>query len=190
MAIKFNLDGHGIYENMKEMIMIKKADKKKSFNRCEKAYMSSYDWNYMVLDIVDYIQSNLSSTGENEGITTFRGLSELSQGKRDLVDIKKDLSIPDTTVQKGKVDEWKYFKKYCATRSLNWRVIRKMIEYTTCESFDCEANIANYKEFKALTKEECLVAVQVVKKSDGTEVEFIDSNANSLNYWPEQLECL
>ena len=110
--------------------MLKRNERKKSFNQCNKAYMSSYDWNYMVLDLVDYIESNLSSAAISRG---------------------------------GSVDEWKYSKEFCLEKGLNWRAIKKMIEFTVCQVFDCEADLANYEEFKALTKEECEIASKTKK---------------------------
>jgi hypothetical protein len=120
---------------MEEKVMLKRNERKKSFNQCNKAYMSSYDWNYMVLDLVDYIESNLSSAAISRG---------------------------------GSVDEWKYSKEFCLEKGLNWRAIKKMIECTVCQVFDCEADLANYEEFKALTKEDCQIASST--KNDDSQV--------------------
>ena len=79
--------------------------------------MSSYAWNYMVLEIVDYLENNLSITKEDN------------------------------------CDKWINFKKYCSENNLNWRVIKKMIEFSVAEVFESEADLANYREFKALEKD-------------------------------------
>ncbi len=78
-----------------------------------RAYMNSYEWNYMVLELVDYIEENLSSKTESD-------------------------------------DNWKYFKAFCSLKCLNWRVIKKMIEYSVVQSFQSEADIIQHEAFKSL----------------------------------------
>ena len=75
--------------------------------------MNSYEWNYMVLELVDYIEEKLSFQGEND-------------------------------------DDWKYFKEYCSLKYLNWRVIKKMIEYFVVQVFTSEAELTSYEGFKSL----------------------------------------
>ncbi len=75
--------------------------------------MNSYEWNYMVLELVDYIEEKLSFQGEND-------------------------------------DDWKYFKEYCSLKYLNWRVIKKMIEYSVVQVFTSEAELTSYEGFKSL----------------------------------------
>lgn len=78
-----------------------------------RAYMSSYEWNYMTLDIVDYIEINLSS--------------------------KKDGD-----------DGWKLFREYCESKNFNWRVIKKMMEFTVVKVFDSEEELIKCEDFKPL----------------------------------------
>lgn len=93
--------------------MLKDNEKKRKTNPYSRAYMNSYEWNYMVLELVDYIEEKLSSQGEND-------------------------------------DNWKYFKEYCSLKYLNWRVIKKMIEYTVVQVFTSEAELTSYEGFKSL----------------------------------------
>lgn len=93
--------------------MLKDNGKKRKTNPNNKAYMNSYEWNYMVLELVDYIEENLSSKTEGD-------------------------------------DNWKYFKEYCLLKYLNWRVIKKMIEYSVVQVFTSEADLTNYEGFKSL----------------------------------------
>ena len=93
--------------------MLKDNEKKRKTNPYSRAYMNSYEWNYMVLELVDYIEEKLSSQGEND-------------------------------------DNWKYFKEYCSLKYLNWRVIKKMIEYTVVQVFTSEADLTSYEGFKSL----------------------------------------
>ena len=93
--------------------MLKDNEKKRKTNPYSRAYMNSYEWNYMVLELVDYIEEKLSSQGEND-------------------------------------DNWKYFKEYCSLKYLNWRVIKKMIEYTVVQVFTSEADLTSYEGFKPL----------------------------------------
>lgn len=78
-----------------------------------RSYMGSYEWNYRVLDIVDYIESN----------------------------------------EKYVEDKWLRLKNYCSNNNLNWKVIRKMIEYTVNHYFESEEELMNFEYFKRLTKE-------------------------------------
>ena len=93
--------------------MLKDNEKKRKTNPYSRAYMNSYEWNYMVLELVDYIEEKLSSE-------TDRG------------------------------DNWKYFKEYCSLKYLNWRVIKKMIEYTVVQVFTSESELTSYEGFKSL----------------------------------------
>ena len=93
--------------------MLKDNEKKRKTNPNNKAYMNSYEWNYMVLELVDYIEEKLSFQGEND-------------------------------------DDWKYFKEYCSLKYLNWRVIKKMIEYSVVQVFTSEAELTSYEGFKSL----------------------------------------
>jgi len=93
--------------------MIKDNVMKRKTNPNNKAYMNSYDWNYMVLDLVDYIEERLSS-------------------------------------KKNGDDEWEYFKDYCSLKNLNWRVIKKMIEYSVVQVFNSEADLIKCETFKPL----------------------------------------
>jgi len=95
---------------------------KKNINPNKKSprtYMNSYEWNYMVLDIVDYLETRFA---------------EIESG-----------DSPDT-------DPWKNFQDYCSQQNLNWRVIRKMIEFSINTPFESERELANYESFKALVK--------------------------------------
>jgi len=47
-------------------------------------------------------------------------------------------------------DNWKYFKEYCSLKYLNWRVIKKMIEYTVVQVFTSESELTSYEGFKPL----------------------------------------
>ena len=93
--------------------MLKDNEKKRKTNPNNKAYMNSYDWNYTVLELVDYIEENLSSKTESD-------------------------------------DNWKYFKMFCSLRGLNWRVIKKMIEFSVVQAFNSEADIIQHESFKSL----------------------------------------
>lgn len=94
------------------MLSIKKKSEKQ-MKPNSRSYMNSYEWNYMVLDIVDYIEINLSS--------------------------KKDSD-----------DRWKLFQEYCAKNNLNWRVIKKMVEFTVAETFKSEEELIKCEDFKPL----------------------------------------
>jgi hypothetical protein len=87
--------------------------------RNEKDYMSSFQWNYLVLELVDFIEIKL-----------------------------KDATA--TTEQRGKNHKWRYFMEFCAERGLNRRVIKKMIEFSVSQAFDCEADLANHEKFRSL----------------------------------------
>ena len=93
--------------------MLKDNEKKRKTNPNNKAYMNSYEWNYMVLELVDYIEEHLSSETDRD-------------------------------------DNWKYFKEYCLLKYLNWRVIKKMIEYSVVQVFASEADLTSYEGFKSL----------------------------------------
>lgn len=93
--------------------MLKDNGNKRKINPNNKAYMNSYDWNYMVLEIVDHIEERLSSETDRD-------------------------------------DNWKYFKEYCSLKYLNWRVIKKMIEFSVVQVFTSEADLISYEGFKSL----------------------------------------
>ena len=94
-------------------------DKINTNKKSPKSYMNSYDWNYMVLEIVDYLEETLNQV--------------------------ESLNNPDT-------DLWKNFKNYCTQNNLNWRVIKKMIEFSINTPFESERELANHESFKALEK--------------------------------------
>jgi hypothetical protein len=106
--------------------MKSEVDNKKSFYRNEKDYMNSYFWNYMTLELVDYIEINLKSAAATAG-------------------------------QNGTKNKWRYFMQFCAERGLNRRVIRKMIEFSVGQSFECEADLANNEAFRSLKNGECKI---------------------------------
>lgn len=93
--------------------MIKDNCTKRKTNPYSRAYMNSYEWNYMVLELVDYIEENLSQEEKGD-------------------------------------DSWKNFKMFCSLRSLNWRVIRKMIEYTIALALNSEADLIGHEAFRPL----------------------------------------
>jgi hypothetical protein len=104
------------------MLNNKTKDNEKNINtnkKSQRAYMNSYEWNYLVLDIVDYLEQRLA---------------QIKAGAN-----------PD-------VDLWKNFKDYCSEHNLNWRVIRKMIEFSINTPFESERELANHESFKALEK--------------------------------------
>jgi len=94
------------------MLSIKEKTQK-TMKPNSRAYMSSYEWNYMTLELVDYIENNLSSKKEGD-------------------------------------DSWKLFKEYCEEKKLNWRVIKKMLEFTVVKVFFTEENILKCEEFLPL----------------------------------------
>ena len=89
--------------------------------------MDSCEWNYVMLDLVDYLQEKL-----NELHYTARM----------------------TTSSKNRSDPWENFWVYCSREKLNWRVNMKMIEYTVYESFESVTQMAYYKAFWPQQKEE------------------------------------
>lgn len=93
--------------------MLKDNEKKRKTNPYSRAYMNSYEWNYMVLELVDYVEEKLSSETDRD-------------------------------------DNWKYFKEYCSLKYLNWRVIKKMIEYTVVQVFTSESELTSYEGFKPI----------------------------------------
>jgi hypothetical protein len=104
--------------------MLKKENKDKVKNtdtnkKSPRTYMYSYEWNYMVLEIVDYLETRFTEI--------------------------ESWNNPDA-------DLWKNFKDYCSQHDLNWRVIRKMIEFSINTPFESERALANHESFKALVK--------------------------------------
>ncbi len=106
------------------MIMLKKTtkDTENKINptpKSTRARMYSYEWNYMVLEIVDYLEEKLNQV--------------------------ESCDDPDSA-------QWKNFKDYCTRNDLNWRVIRKMIEFSINTPLKSERELANHESFKALEK--------------------------------------
>ncbi|OQC14398.1 MAG: hypothetical protein BWX72_01359 [Firmicutes bacterium ADurb.Bin080] len=99
----------------------RKEISKETMKPNNRTYMRSYEWNYLVLDIVDYIESNLYSKKEGD-------------------------------------DGWKLFQEYCAKHDLNWKVIKKMIEYSVVEVFNTEEELIKYDEFQPLKFKEDIVS--------------------------------
>jgi hypothetical protein len=102
-----------VNNNIEEKDMLKHNEKKRNIKPNNKAYMSSYDWNYLVLEIVDYIENNLSGQQDGE-------------------------------------DSWKNFQSFCSLKYLNWRVIKKMIEYSLNQAFINEWDLIGHEAFKPL----------------------------------------
>lgn len=104
------------------MLNKKTKDLEKNTNPNKKStrtYMNSYEWNYMVLDIVDYLENKLTQIESSDN--------------------------PDT-------DLWTNFKDYCSHHNLNWRVTKKMIEFSINIPFESERELANHELFKPLEK--------------------------------------
>ena len=107
------------------MLNKKTKDNEKNISTNKKrtrVYMNSYEWNYMVLEIVDYLESRFAA--------------EIEYGDDHLS------------------DPWKHFRDYCLQHDLNWRVIRKMIEFSINAPFESEMEMANHESFKSLVKVE------------------------------------
>ena len=104
--------------------MKSEIDKKKSFYRNDKDYMNSYHWNYITLELVDYIETKLKS-------------------------------VTDTTTKDGSKDDWRYFKEFCKDRGLNWRVIRKMMEFAVGQAFNSEEDMTKHEAFRSLKNDDC-----------------------------------
>ena len=127
--------------------MLKKEskDKVKDINTNKKnprAYMSSYDWNYRVLEIVDYLENRLTQIEFGDS--------------------------PDN-------DPWKNFQNYCSQHDLNWRVIRKMIEFSINTPFESERELASHESFRALKKiEDELVKALEYKKAEPAKEYLVD----------------
>lgn len=102
--------------------MIKKTT---IINKNNKSYMSSYEWNYRVLDIIDYLEN---SSIEN-------------------------------------IDKWYNFKNYCVDNKLNWRVMKKMIEYSVNHYFESEEELMNFEYFKPLSEETNLERIKRKKEN-------------------------
>lgn len=103
--------------------------------------MSGYEWNYTVLELVDYIEENLSSKTDSD-------------------------------------DNWKHFKMFCSLRGLNWRVLKKMIEYSVVQPFNSEADIIQHEAFKSLelkteTTGETIVPA-VAERENPLDINFLD----------------
>lgn len=131
------------------MVNNKTKDIEKNVNpnkKRQRAYMNSYEWNYLVLEIVDYLENRLVQIESGDS--------------------------PDT-------DSWKNFKDYCSEHNLNWRVIRKMIEFSINTPFESERELANHELFKALKKIE-VEAVVELKESANEPAIAIKKSASKL----------
>jgi len=109
------------------MLHKKMKDNEKNTNSNKKnsrAYMNSYEWNYMVLEIVDYLEGRFA----------------------------EDMGYGDDPDHVS--DPWKNLKSYCLQKNLNWRVIRKMIEFSINAPFESEMELANHESFRRLVKVE------------------------------------
>ncbi len=125
---------------MEEKKMIKDNNKKTSkVNPTNKAYMNSYDWNYLVLEAVDYVEQNFSSPAESS-------------------------------------DSWKHFKGFCSLRGLNWRVIKKMVEYSIAQSLNSEADLIGHEAFRPFElktdKIDETTTMNVLTKKEPLEISF------------------
>jgi len=106
-----------------------------------RTYMYSYEWNYMVLDIVDYLENRPTQIESSNN--------------------------PDT-------DSWNNFKDYCSQHDKNWRVIRKMIEFSINTPFESERELASHESFKSLEKiEDGLVTVLETKRAEPAKKEAL-----------------
>jgi hypothetical protein len=127
--------------------MLKKETKDKVKNtnpnkKSPRAYMNSYEWNYMVLDIVDYLETRFAEI--------------------------ESCDNPDT-------DPWKNFQDYCSQHDLNWKVIRKMIEFSINTPFESEREMASHESFRALEKiEDELVTVLKTKRPEPVKECLVD----------------
>lgn len=129
------------------IIMLKKETKDKVKNtspnkKSPRVYMNSYEWNYMVLEIVDYLEMRFAEIESGNGSDT---------------------------------DPWKNFKDYCSKHDLNWRVIRKMIEFSINTPFESERELASHESFKALEKaDDEPVTVLETKRPESAKERLVD----------------
>ena len=98
-----------------------------------KAYMNSFEFNYTVLDIVDYVERRLTPVQQGEGIVVYT---------------EKDPA--------NNSDPWINFKDYCKEKNLNWRVIRKMIEYYADRPFESEVELVNDNAFRSVKEKNAI----------------------------------
>jgi hypothetical protein len=84
-------------------------------------YMDTFEWQYMVLEIVDYLEEAL---------------------------------FDDRVVEPADTDPWLNFRVYCESRHLNWRVIRKMLEYFANAPFESEMDLAKHAAFKPIKRKD------------------------------------
>ena len=62
-------------------------------------------------------------------------------------------------------DGWKLFQEYCAENNLNWRVIKKMIEFTVAEAFNSEEELIKCEDFKPLElREDRIIEDKIIDK--------------------------
>jgi len=72
-------------------------------------------------------------------------------------------------------DPWNNFKDYCSQHDLNWRVIRKMIEFSINTPFESERELANHESFKSLEKiEDEPVTVLETKRTEPAKECLVD----------------
>ncbi|MGO9137278.1 MAG: hypothetical protein ACLP9S_04755 [Syntrophales bacterium] len=88
-------------------------------NKYYRAFMDTYEWNYTVLGLVDYLEEKL---------------------------------FDDRVVEPTDTDLWLNFRAFCESRQLNWRVIRKMIEYFVNTPFESEMDLAKHEAFKPIKR--------------------------------------
>jgi len=106
---------------------------KQRSNEHMKAYMNSFEFNYTVLDIVDYVERRLTPVQQGEGIVVYT---------------EKDPA--------NNSDPWINFKDYCKEKNLNWRVIRKMIEYYADRPFESEVELVNDNAFRSVKEKNAI----------------------------------
>jgi hypothetical protein len=129
------------------IIMLKKETKNKvtdnkTNKKSTRTYMYSYEWNYMVLEIVDYLETRFAEIESSDS---------------------------------PNIDPWKIFKDYCSQNDLNWRVIRKMIEFFINTPFESERELASHESFKALEKvEDEPVTVLETKRPESAKERLVD----------------
>jgi len=117
--------------------MLKDNKKTSKVNPTNRAYMGSYDWNYLVLEAVDYIEQNFSSPTDSS-------------------------------------DSWKHFEIFCSLRGLNWRVIKKMIEYTIAQPLNSEADLIRHEAVRPLELKTDNIdeTMNVLTKKEPLEISF------------------
>lgn len=115
---------------------------KQKGNQHMKAYMNSFEFNYRVLDLVDYVESKLTPVQQEKGIVVYE---------------EKD---PDNSD-----DPWANFKDYCKEKNLNWKVIKKMIEYYVDTSFKSEVELVHNNAFKSVKEKNAIQSKSLASSS-------------------------